>query len=51
MYTTKARNQLEKRIKILRSDYGGSTPQLKWLNITKNMTFFMRWRSLHTTVQ
>jgi len=41
VYKAEAENQLDKRIKILRSDRR-SIPQMKWLSTAKNTTLFMR---------
>jgi len=42
VYKAEAENQLEKKIKILRSDRGESIPQMIWQNSAKNTVLFMR---------
>ena len=42
VYKAEAENQLERKIKILRSDLGGSIPHMIWKDSAKSTTLFMR---------
>ena len=51
VYKAKTENQLDRKIKILRSDRGGSIPQMICQDSAKSMILFRGNCSLHTSIQ